>query len=1523
MPRLARLRFVSVGHRQARMDDLVLDLRNRDSVAMDSTLWLRNGGGKSSILNLFFALLRPDRREFLGGKAEAKKRRLEDYVLPEDRAVVVCEWEIDTVPGQIPIAGLAGHLIIGAFYEWRTGASSEHMPLRRLFFAGRSEPTEGRLTLEGLPLFITQHDRITRRTLTGFRQEWIALRERYPHLQLVQTENLREWGDYLDAAGIDPELFAYQIRMNQREGGVDEIFRFEEDEQFIDFLLELVLDVTLGDKVMRNIGTYRRELKERKDRLIPERDLLAGLSIRLAPMIDFADRRALIAQRAASCAHTLSELTGHVQSRITTLDTAASTFEHTRTAETQRSEEARQSVEAGKRLAAALRLFAATRRRIEAGERLERLRRDMERAAEQYQIWDAAVPLHNALRFERQAEGHRKELERKRSEHAPLLADLQAAARALAETLGYRIARLRSDVSQNDAAARAARSEASEAREFAATCRSHAAQARSEREKFEGFISTSASERKRLEVLKAIREQESGAAAAVRLREEIETSQQQIDQLDRLIGQHRHRRHEQQTHKERCIRDVTQAQSRADELGKRLDEATALRRGLEDSSVLRQCLELEAINLERLPDESVQQLRGIAREALAEIVRIAMDRADDDRATTSLAESGLLPPARDVERVLIHLKSHLPVAWSGWSYLEANVSATLGARRAAVECLPELATGIIVRDPDFEKAHEILSTIDIAPSTPVVVAPQSAFATRDETAVEKNPPAPPKADISAGASTGQATHPRTPPGALASPLNTSALRGYPRFVIGPSTDAYFDRAAAQTELLRRRARLEEYGARERQQQDLRAEVEDMLHRLREFRRMYPRGWFAMQEQAIQHELNRAGSHTARAEAIAAELTRLDEELLGAEASKLAVTDVLTQKRAHQVHVETYVRQHELPLQGWHNALTNAQREQSQQTHEAGRWNAEASTLEESATKLDGVARGFGEDARAKEEEFRSIKYLEGQVTPASGNLDELRDQYRQLQSTYEMNVGAEGLLLLQNAAKANAQEERGKLAAKLNLLTTEARVLAALNELEDSSQVDSRRDEANSANQSAQGMVGQQTLTLKDAAEKLEVAKNTCDTLGNIPELKPSELPVGPIQAESDAEAVDSTVEEDEASASSHAAQASAAQRNHDQAKQAAALLRKDIDQIRTVRETYLELLEAASPLVTSATFVAPTDDDLVAPAIRDSEDQLKTVRHDTQVLNNERDHTSKALRTWLTDARFESLKSPIARQFTDVDNVDLETHSIDWRQQLDLRVNTIDAQLSEMNRHRDILITEVLSAAEEGLSLIKSAANQSRLPQHVPGLGGQQFLRITTHEPADHGERRGRIGALIDELLDEDDVPSGLALVQRSVSKLAKPIRVKVLNPDPDLAGVPVDISDMARFSGGEQLTGAILLYCTLAQLRSRTHGQQRKSSSVLILDNPIGRASRVRFLELQREVARAMGVQLFYTTAVNDHEALRTLPNVIRLRNLRFDRNKGHRVLEHDALDRGATIQSVRVAREDQPDQPDASQR
>ena len=163
MPRLARLRFVNVGHARSRMRDLTLDLRDAEGHPTDSTLWLRNGGGKSSILNLFFALVRPGRHEFLGGKADARQRRIEDYVLPEDRAVIVAEWELDP-EGTLLSSGPLTRFLTGVFYEYRSGAASpEESRLKRLFFCAQVSPDEPALTLEGLPLFLPGEGGATRR----------------------------------------------------------------------------------------------------------------------------------------------------------------------------------------------------------------------------------------------------------------------------------------------------------------------------------------------------------------------------------------------------------------------------------------------------------------------------------------------------------------------------------------------------------------------------------------------------------------------------------------------------------------------------------------------------------------------------------------------------------------------------------------------------------------------------------------------------------------------------------------------------------------------------------------------------------------------------------------------------------------------------------------------------------------------------------------------------------------------------------------------------------------------------------------------------------------------------------------------------------------------------------------------------------------------------------------------------------------------------------------------------------------
>lgn len=55
-----------------------------------------------------------------------------------------------------------------------------------------------------------------------------------------------------------------------------------------------------------------------------------------------------------------------------------------------------------------------------------------------------------------------------------------------------------------------------------------------------------------------------------------------------------------------------------------------------------------------------------------------------------------------------------------------------------------------------------------------------------------------------------------------------------------------------------------------------------------------------------------------------------------------------------------------------------------------------------------------------------------------------------------------------------------------------------------------------------------------------------------------------------------------------------------------------------------------------------------------------------------------------------------------------------------------------------------------------------------------------------------------------------------------------------------------------------------------------------------------------MQRTIAQKMGVQLVYTTGVEDPEAIAVLPNTIRLRNSHRDRRSGDlHVTEEDSVD------------------------
>jgi len=1467
MPRLARFRLVSIGHRDARMNDLTLSFLDAQGRPTDSAIWLRNGGGKSSLLNLFFAVLRPGKSDFLGNRAGAKQRRLEHYVLPQDRAVTVCEWVLDS--DQTLLDFMEGRkYLTGVFYERASSPSTDDGQLRRLFFSAPVSPQDGRLTLEGLPLFVeAEGGGSSRRTLSGFRQEWAGLRAAYPRLQLFATEIQREWADHLASLGIDPELFFYQVRMNLREGGAQDMFRFREHEDFADFLLQLVIDPAYARSVSENIGAFREHLSRRKDKLLPEMELTSGLLERTRPLLQVAERRGELRRTAWESGQRLSLLKDHVVKRIERLSRRAETLRARRDQNREKGRNARALAESQRKRAAAMRRFAARLELRKSTSRLAELETRFTKAKRMRALWNAAIPLRSALRFEDSARGWRERLEQRQEEHAPLLNRLKGAAEAYAASLRHHAHSLRKTQAEQGREARGARAEANNCRQYAAECKAQAATAEKEAEFARQRVEQCKAAHARLVEEGLLGPDESGSEAAERIGEQLRQHEEKFVELKQKRKDDEAQLRRLRQTKEDAIAQEAALYGRVEAGQRELDDAAGAKAEIEGSDVLRRALEAESLDLERLPDQTLTDLRGCIDKAVGEIVDLKIARAEAERAQSHLEATGLLPPSREMEHVLGELKKRLRAVWSGWEYIASNLPDS-DSRRRLIGRLPQVASGVVVRDDDLQTVRGLVEKGESGAELPVVVSAQS------------------------------------------STLGDGSMAGV---VVGPDSDGYFDRDAAHEELQGRRSAIEQSDEALREIEDWRYRLEDVSNRLRQFRRRYPVGWFGEQHALIDRAETELDEHRRRSRGLASELSDTERHARQCHEEEFEAQGAVSECRRSVEVVETYVAQHEAALEDVRKRLAEAEARIGQKRDEECAWKAEAQEADALSERTALAAQGSGEEARSVEAELALVGYLgEQEAAPRSGEVAALRDRYQQLKAQYEGQVGKEGLLQLAEQEEKHAAEERRKFERALTEGISEEEVneqLVALESMDRAEEALARAEEEHTAAWSAHGNAIQATKRAKENAAKSEVE---CRKLSPVPELASSEEPAGILQAEDSAKTADKDADKADKRSSEHFAEADAAERELDRVKRNEDGLGKDMERLSGIAEDYEDILCKVEPIPEASLPWTPPDNDKdVGRMSGDIARALKGAREQDAALKRERRGVVHRVQIWARNRKFEPLNSVVARKFSEVDEEALEGEIAKWVSDLEVRLGNVEAQLAGIDVHREVLVKQLLDVAHEGLSLLRRAASQSRLPEHVPGMGGSQFLRINTHEPDDLAEKKGRIAELLDEIIDEGEVPSGVALVQKAVRRLARGVRVRVLHPDPDHDREYIDIPQMARFSGGEQLTSAILLYCALAQLRARARGISRSPTSVLVLDNPIGSSSRVRFLETQRAVARAMGVQLIYTTAVNDREALSTLPNIIRLRNERADRKSGCRVVEPYVPPDAGMLDGVRIAR------------
>ncbi len=90
---ISRIYLAGIGHTEARADPLTLTLLGHaDAKPEDSLLFLRNAGGKTSLMRELFSMLHPAIVERIGREDTAGRTgNLVDYILRTDTAHVVVE----------------------------------------------------------------------------------------------------------------------------------------------------------------------------------------------------------------------------------------------------------------------------------------------------------------------------------------------------------------------------------------------------------------------------------------------------------------------------------------------------------------------------------------------------------------------------------------------------------------------------------------------------------------------------------------------------------------------------------------------------------------------------------------------------------------------------------------------------------------------------------------------------------------------------------------------------------------------------------------------------------------------------------------------------------------------------------------------------------------------------------------------------------------------------------------------------------------------------------------------------------------------------------------------------------------------------------------------------------------------------------------------------------------------------------------------------------------------------------------
>ncbi|MEV6654624.1 hypothetical protein [Streptomyces sp. NPDC051219] len=860
---------------------------------------------------------------------------------------------------------------------------------------------------------------------------------------------------------------------------------------------------------------------------------------------------------------------------------------------------------------------------------------------------------------------------------------------------------------------------------------------------------------------------------------------------------------------------------------------------------------LDAVALDRTADDLQQMLDERVASAERQLFELRTAAADDARILGALGDGGLLPPGPDVLATVEYLGEHGIPALPGWRYLAQSVDPVDHA--AVLAARPELVDGVVITDPaTHTRAREVLGGAALLPRSAVAVGTAAA---------------------------------------LLAPVPAPGAAAEGDVFLVPPNPAMHDEHAADEE---RRALRSRATARDTEIRELAARLAGdraLSARLGSWRTGCPPGRLA--ELAEAARAARTAADAAAAELAEARTARAEADEAAADSARVRDERQDTAQRARRAADALAGLAFRLrERSGWQTRLRELADEAAESEARAAVCLDRARAADEDRRGAQRAADDARRTARALRAERAEIAGAPDQLPKADASaprsaLPALREAYRAASQLYEkVGVGAD-----LRAEQARAESDESAALAELDRLSNKVRTRAAqLLEGTDGADGPSRQAAAARAEslvqllESRASAASEQLGRLRGEAERH--APPAGETHTELPEeLVPADVEQAQSMLKTATGELAARTDALEAARAAHAELLHAHRAAEDAAggfDDTAALLRDLLREVQqdadeagpdpypgTLEEARQSAAEARRSLRGCAADLSAAES-----AVREASDTL--VRH-------------------ANATRYEQVRTPARQQIRELPVASLPEHAAKWAQAFAPRLRVLTDELEQLERNRDSIVDRLRGLVESALATLRSAQRLSQLPEGLGEWSGQEFLRIRFEEP-DQSTLTERLGEVIDEAtraaVKKNSTASfgegrrdGMSLLLRGVQAAMEPrgIAVEILKPDAVLRAERVPVGQMGDvFSGGQLLTAAIALYCTMAALRSNDRGRDKhRHAGTLFLDNPIGRANATYLLELQRAVSDALGVQLLYTTGLFDTTALAEFPLVIRLRN------------------------------------------